>query len=108
MHLDLQSIINYVTLGMISLFLSVIIFSLLTNKVISYKKKIEEERIQKLHPQKTYKSSKVHTFSVPKDYSVTPQTLEPFEQKKKTFERFEIVNESLKRTETTFLSGNWK
>lgn len=109
MHLELQSIINYITIGILVIFLSITIFSILTNKLVALRKKKEEERIQKLPPppQQFYKSSKVYTFSVPENSSSQHPTKKTIEQKSKHAERFQVINDSTKQNTSTFSYRSW-
>ncbi|MCK9425509.1 MAG: hypothetical protein M0Q21_05670 [Ignavibacteriaceae bacterium] len=107
MHLDLQSIVNYITIGIIVFFLIVVIFSVLTKKIVVKKKKREEERRQTKAPKQYYTSSKVYTFSVPDNYSVQNPLSKTFEQKTKQIERFKVINESPNRNSSSFSYRSW-
>ena len=107
MHLDLQSMINYITIGILVIFLSVTIFSLVTNKVIALRKKKEEERLRKLPPKQFYTSSKVYTFSVPENLSEPVKPTKTIEPVTKPVERFQVLNGTLNQNTSTFTYRNW-
>lgn len=109
MHLDLQSIINYITIGILVIFLSVTIFSILTNKLVALRKKKEEERRRKLppSPQQFYKSSKVYSFSVPDNSPIQHVPSKTIEQRPKHAERFQVINGSSNLNNSTFSYRSW-
>lgn len=108
MHLDLQSIINYITVGILVIFLAVAIFSYLTNKMIALRKKKEEEKVKNLPPKQFYSSSKVYTYSVPENLAESaqsPHTIKPIS--KPPVERFQILNDSMNQNIPNFTYRSW-
>lgn len=107
MHLDLQSIVNYITIGIIVFFLTIMIFSILTKKIVVSRRKKEEEKLQIRVPRQYYTSSKVYTFSVPDNYSAQNPSTKTFEQKTKHAERYKVINEPFNRNSATFTYRSW-
>lgn len=107
MHLDLQSIINYITIGILVIFLTVTIFSIVTNKMIALRKKKEEERLKKYPPKQFYTSSKVYTYSVPENLSEPVKSPKTIEHVPKPVERFQVLNDTLNQNAPTFTYRHW-
>lgn len=107
MHLDLQSMINYIALGILVILLSVTIFSLVTNKVITLRKKKEEGRLKKHQPKQFYTSSKVYTYSVPENLSGPVKSSKTIEHISKPVERFQVLNDTLNQNAPTFTYRHW-
>ncbi len=107
MHLDLQSIINYIAIGILIVFLVVAIFSIVTNKMIALRKKKEEERLRTLPPKQFYTSSKVYTFSVPENFSEPSKSPKIIEHVSKPAERFQVLNDTLNQNAPTFTYRYW-
>ena len=107
MHLDLQSMINYITIGILVIFLAVAIFSIVTNKMIMLRKKKEEERLRKLPPKQFHTSSKVYTFSVPENLSEPTPSKKTIERISKPTERFQVLNNTLNQNTSTLTYRNW-
>ncbi|MFA6978728.1 MAG: hypothetical protein WC209_05335 [Ignavibacteriaceae bacterium] len=107
MHLDLQSMINYITIGILVIFLAVAIFSIVTNKMIMLRKKKEEERLRKLPPKQFYTSSKVYTFSVPENLSEPSPSKKTIEHVAKPVERFQVLNDTLNQNAPSFTYRHW-
>lgn len=104
MHLDLQSIVNYITIGIILFFLIVTIISISTKKIVTQKRRKEEERLQLQAQKQYYSSSKVHTFSIPSYTSTQNPSAKPFEEQTK---RFIVINDSFSKTYTSFTHRTW-
>ena len=107
MHLDLQSIINYITVGILVIFISITIFSIVTNKMIALRKKKEEEKLKKLPHKQFYTSSKVYTFSVPENFSEPIPSQKTIERTSKPAERFQVLNDTLNQNASTLTYRNW-
>ena len=107
MHLDLQSIINYIAIGIVVFFLTVFIFSILTNKIVAKRKRKQEEILARQTRKQYYSSSKVQTFTIPENYSVPNPTIVSLDQKPKNPERFTVVNEPLNRNSRLFSYKSW-
>jgi len=107
MHLDLQSIINYIAIGIVVFFLTVFIVSILTNKIVTKRKKKQEEILERKIRKLNYSSSKVQTFTIPGNYSVPNPTIVSLDQKPKNPERFTIVNEPINRNSKLFSYKSW-
>lgn len=107
MHLDLQSIINYITIGILVIFISITIFSIVTNKMIALRKKKEEEKLKKLPKKQFYTSSKVYTFSVPENFSEPIPSKKTIERISKPAERFQVLNDPLNQNTSTLTYRNW-
>jgi len=107
MHLDLQSMINYITIGILVIFLAVAIFSLITNKMIALRKKKEEEKLKNYPLKQSYTSSKVYTYSVPENLSGPVKSSKTIEHISKPVERFQVLNDTLNQNAPTFTYRHW-
>jgi len=103
MHLDLQSIINYLTLGILVTFMVVTILSVATNKFRANKKKKEEEKALRQAPIQNYNSSQVYTFSVPENTSIQNPLKKTMERAPKKMERFQIVNDTFHKNNSSLV-----
>ncbi|MFA6597482.1 MAG: hypothetical protein WCS69_07145 [Ignavibacteriaceae bacterium] len=102
MHLDLQSIVNYITIGIVGFFLAITLVSVLTKKVVAKRRKKEEERLQARAQKQYYSSSKVYTFSVPDHNTAQNPSPKPFEEKPKQVERFKVISELFNENSNSF------
>jgi|GEM_PF-2695818 len=105
MHLDLQAIINYITLGLVVLFISIALFSVITKKIKARRRK-KEESYQINEYQPTYVSSNVHTYSVPGNSPTQPLPSKTVERTPSNRIRFQVVNRSVDYT-SNFSSKTW-
>lgn len=107
MHLDLQTMINYIVIGIVVFFIAVFTFSVLFNKIVTARKKKQGKILQKRVVKQYYSSSKVHTVSVPENFSIQNPPIVSFDQKPKHPERFTVVNEPLNRNSQLFSYKSW-